>query len=58
MSDRESTMNDGREETAETSDAGNSSAGPSTSMGPPQTYPCQEPGCVKQYSRCQVLLGH
>ena len=39
------------------------SMGPSTSkiMGPPRsprTYPCQESGCLKQYSRCQDLLGH
>ena len=40
------------------SDPTNSSVGRSTSMGPPHTYQCQEPGCVKQYSRCQDLLGH
>ena len=39
------------------------SVGPSSStiMGPPRsprTYPCQESGCLKQYSRCQDLLGH
>ena len=36
------------------------SMGPSTSkiMGPPRTYLCQESGCLKQYSRCQDLLGH
>ena len=45
-------------ETTERSGAGNSSAKSSTSMGPPWTYPCQEPGCVKQYSQCQDVLGH
>ena len=39
------------------------SMGPSTSkvMGPPcspRTYRCQESDCLKQYSRCQDLLGH
>ena len=58
MSDHKSTKNDGREETAETGKAGNSSADPFTSIGSLWTYPCQEPGNVSHYKQCQDLLDH